>query len=163
MCIRDILTDDYKTYTYDYKKLKTSSNLISPALWFNPDDGIKVGLKNTITINGFERNPFSSRHLITGYYYFATKGYELNYYGEFANVFDRWNLGIEANFNSPNFAINFFGFGNNSPNPEAQKEEENLDFNRVKIGRFKVGSFVKWRGDLGAILKLGVNYENYDV
>ncbi|MFY9241647.1 MAG: metallophosphoesterase [Polaribacter sp.] len=157
------LTDNYDTNTYNANKLKNSSNLISPALWFNPDDGIKVGLKNTITFNGFERNPFSSRHLITGYYYFATQGYELNYSGEFAHIFKSWNLGLEANYNSPNFAMNFFGYGNNSANPEAQKDDENLDFNRVKIGRLKLGSFVKWRGNLGAMIKLGLNYENYNV
>ena len=38
------LTDDYKTNTYDYTKLKNASFLLSPSLGFNPDDGIKVGL-----------------------------------------------------------------------------------------------------------------------
>ena len=136
---------------------------MSPAIWFNPDDGIKLGLKNTILVNNFERNPFTTKHLITGYYYFATNGYELNYAGEFANIFDRLNLGVDANFNSKNFAQNFFGFGNNTPNPEATKDDPDLDFNRVKIGQFNLGTFLKWRGDLGAMIKLVINYKSYDV
>ncbi|WP_159946912.1 metallophosphoesterase [Polaribacter septentrionalilitoris] len=157
------ITDDYKTNTYDYTKLKSASVLLSPTLGFNPDDGIKVGLKNVITSNNFERNPFTKQQTISAYYYFATGGYELNYYGEFANIFDRWNLGIEANYNSPNFARNFFGFGNNSKNPEANKDDGNLDFNRVRIRKFNLGSFVKWRGDLGAQIKIGASYQNFDV
>lgn len=157
------LTDDYKTNTYDYTKLKNNSNLVSPVIGYNPDDGIKIGLKNTILKNNFERNPFTSKHTISGFYYFATDGYELNYTGEFANIFHKWNLGIEADFNSPNFARNFFGFGNESSNPEVKKEEENLDFNRVKIRQFHLGSFIKWRGDLGAKIKIGAQYQNFDV
>ncbi|QNM84646.1 metallophosphoesterase [Polaribacter pectinis] len=156
-------TDDYQTNTYNYKKLKNGKDVISPAIGYNPDDGIKLGLKNVYIVNGFERNPFTRQHTISAFYYFATNGYELEYSGEFANVFDRWNLGIDAKFNSANFARNFFGFGNNSANPEAKKDDEDRDFNRVKIGQINLGSFVKWRGDLGDELKVSVKYENYDV
>ena len=157
------LTDDYATNTYDYNKLKSTSNALSPAIGFNPDDGIKLGVKNVINVNGFERNPFTRRHALSAYYYFATSGYELNYYGEYANIFKGWNLGIEANYNSPNFARNFFGFGNNTPNPEAKKEEENLDFNRIKIEQFHIGSFLKWRGHLGAQIKASANLQTFNV
>lgn len=161
--VRKKLTDDYDTNNYDYTKLKSSSNLMSPAIGLNPDDGIKIGLKNTITLNGFERNPFTSKHVISGFYYFATDGYELEYTGEFANFINNWNLALEAGYNSPNFAINFFGFGNGSPNPEAQKEDENKDFNRVRIRQYNFGTFLKWRGNLGAKIKAGLNFENIKI
>ena len=157
------LTDDYDINTFNYKKLKNRSNLMLPAVGYNPDDGIKVGLKNTTTSNGFERNPFTTRHTLSAYYYFATEGYEFNYNGEFANVFKHWNLGLEANYSSPNFARNFFGFGNNSSNPEAAKEEPNFDFNRVRIEQIHVGSFLQWRGRLGAKIKAGIQYDSYKV
>ncbi|PWG06251.1 metallophosphoesterase [Polaribacter aquimarinus] len=157
------LTDDYKTNTYNYTKLKNSSNLVSPAIGFNPDDGIKIGIKNTILVNNFERNPFTSKQIISGFYYFATNGFELDYSGEFANIFHKWNLGIEASFNSPNFARNFFGFGNGSLNPETQKKSQNLDYNRVRIGQFNLGSFVKWRGDLGAEIKTSIKLQSFNV
>ncbi|QTE24072.1 metallophosphoesterase [Polaribacter cellanae] len=156
------ITDDYKTNTYNYKKLKSKSNLISPAIGYNPDDGIKVGLKNMLLVNSFERNPFTRKHIIEGYYYFATNGYELKYNGEYANILDRLNLGFNAEFNSPNYAQNFFGYGNNSYNPEAD-DLENRDFNRVKIRKIQAGSFLKYRGDLGAEIKLAANFQNFDV
>ena len=155
------LTDDYNTNVYDYKKLKNSINLINPKIWFNPDDGIKVGLEDSYIINGFERNPFSTKHVLSGFYYFATNGFELNYSGEFARVFGNWNLGLNADFTSPNFAINFFGFGNNSSNPNATKDD--LDFNRVRIGKLTFGSSLNWLGNLGAKIELGVEYQNFQI
>jgi hypothetical protein len=161
--IRKKLTDNYQTNTYDFTKLKNSAFLVNPTIWFNPDDGIKVGAKSMILTNGIERNPFTKRHIISGYYYFATQGFELNYEGEFANVFDSWNLGFSANFTSPNFARNFFGFGNNSSNPEAKKEEGDKDFNRVRIEQFNAGTFLKWRGFLGAEIKIGAQFQKFEV
>ena len=161
--IRRKLTDEYDINTYDFTKLKNSANLVSPSIGFNPDDGIKIGAKNTYIENGLVRNPFSKRHVISGYYYFATQGYELNYEGEFANVFGNWNLGVSGKFTSPNFARNFFGFGNNSSNPEAKKEEGDNDFNRVRIEQFHLGTFLKWRGFLGAEIKIGAQFQRFEV
>ena len=116
-----------------------------------------------LTVNNFKRNPFSSQHIVSGEYYFATGGYELDYTSEFANIFGNWNLGLEANFTSPNFAINYFGLGNNSLNPEAKKEDKNKDFNRVRIRKFFTGSYLNWKGDLGAEIKLAINYQTMKV
>ncbi len=157
------LTDDYETNIYNYKKLKNSQLLIAPTIGFNPDDGVKIGASNTYTAFGFERNPFTSQHTLSAAYYFATNGFELNYSSEFANVFKKWNLGVDATFTSPNFATNFFGFGNNSPNPKAGGEDEDLDFNRVKIRKFLAGTFIHWKGDLGAKVKLSVGFQNIKV
>ncbi|MEE9407334.1 MAG: metallophosphoesterase [Polaribacter sp.] len=157
------LTDDYETSVYNYKKLKNSLNIINPSLWFNPDDGLKVGISDVYTVNSFERNPFSSQHAFSGAYYFATNGFELGYSSEFARVFKNWNLGINASYTSPNFAINYFGLGSNSLNLEAKKDDGNLDYNRVKIRKFFAGSSINWKGDLGAEIKLGVHYQTMKV
>ena len=156
------ITDDYNTNTYNYKKIKNKSNLISPSVWYNPDDGIKLGITNTILINDFKRNPFTAKHLIKGYYFTATNGYELRYNGEFARVIKDWNLGFKAQFNSPNYAMNFFGYGNNSFNPQTS-ENNNRDFNRVRIRKAIAGTFLKWRGELGAKITFAVNFQNFDI
>ena len=88
----------------------------------------------------------------------------MNYEGEIANFIKKWNLGFEANYTSPNFARNFFGFGNSSANPEAKKgDDEDRDFNRVRIRKLNAGSFLQWRGDLGAQIKAGINFQNFNV
>ncbi len=160
------LTDDYNTNVYDYKKLKNSSNQIIPTIGSNKDEGLKIGFVNTYTNFGFERNPFSFQHKLAADYYFSTDGYELAYNGEFANILGSWNLGLDAKFTSPNFALNFFGFGNETPNPEADENDGldvSLDYNRVKLKTLKFSPSLIWRGDLGAKIKIGITYEAIEV
>ncbi|MGW9684180.1 metallophosphoesterase [Flagellimonas sp. 2504JD1-5] len=154
--------NDYDTNTYEFLKIKASNNQFLPTIGANPDDGFRIGFTNTYLFNGFRQNPFTQRHIFNASYYFATNGFDLGYKGEFANVFEGVNLELDARFTSPNFAINFFGFGNETENNDDDEPLE-LDFNRVKIKTIKVAPSLVWRGRLGSKVKLGVSYENYDV
>lgn len=158
--------DHYETNVYDYKKLKNSTDQLVPIISSNPDDGFKIGAKNTFTSYGFERNPFTSQHTISGAYYFATEGYELVYRGEFVNVIGDANVALDVQFNSPNYAVNFFGFGNETLNHEADIHdgiEVDLDYNRVKIRTLSIAPSFIWRGQLGAQLTAGFIYESNEV
>ena len=160
------LTDDYETNIYDHTKPKNNTNQFVPTVGANPDDGFKIGFVNTLTNYGFARNPFTSQHTISGAYYFATSGYDLAYKGEFANVVGEMNLELDVNFTSPNYTINFFGFGNQSNNPEADEDDGldvDLDYNRVKLQTFKFSPALIWRGEQGAHFKIGLNYESIEV
>lgn len=159
-------SDSYDINVYDYKKLKNNTVQILPSLGANPDDGFRVGANAVFTNFGFERNPFTSQHKLSAAYYFATSGFDFNYNGEFANVFPKVNFGIDVHFNSPNYAVNFFGFGNEAPNPEADEDDGldvDLDYNRVKIRTFKTMPSLIWRGQLGGSFKVGVLYESNEV
>ena len=159
-------TDNYDTNVYDYRKLKNNTVQILPSLGANPDDGFRIGANAIFTNYGFERNPFSAQHQFSAAYYFATSGFDFNYYGEFANIFPNVNLGFDAHFNSPNYAVNFFGFGNETPNPEADEDDGldvDLDYNRVKIRTLSVMPSLVWRGQQGGQFKIGVLYESNEV
>ncbi|WP_299520232.1 metallophosphoesterase [Winogradskyella sp.] len=159
-------SDNYMTNVYDYKKLKNNTTQILPSLGANPDDGLRIGVNAVWTNYGFERNPFTSQHQVTASYYFATSGFDLNYNGEFANILPNVNFGVEAHFNSPNFAVNFFGFGNETPNPEADENDGldvDRDFNRVKIRTLRFTPSLIWRGKMGGVLKFGITYESNEV
>ena len=163
---RKKLTDDYETNVYDYKKLKNSSNQIIPSIGSNPDDGLKIGFTNTYTNYGFVRNPFTSQHVFSGAYYFATQGFDLMYNGEFSKVIGNMNLELNSHITSPNFSINFFGFGNETPNPEADESDginADMDYNRVKISSIKLSPSLIWRGRFGASFKVGLAYESFEV
>jgi hypothetical protein len=161
------LTDNYYTNVYNYKKLKNSVTQILPSIGANPDDGFRIGAAFTKTNYNFERNPFSSKHSLKAEYYFATSGFDVSYGGEFANVFfQNVNFAIDLEFNSPNYATNFFGFGNEILNPEADDNDGldvDLDFNRVKIRTFKAMPSLVWRGHTGSEVKLGLIYESNEV
>ena len=154
------LTDGYDVNTYRPQKFRSSSNETIPTIGFNPDDGVKLGIGNTYTFNGFRQNPYTQQHYTGLSYYFATSGIEFEYRGEFANVFNKANLEIAARFTSPNFAVNFFGFGNETENED---DELDFDFNRVRIQTLRFAPSLVWRSQLGAKLRLGIHYENIDV
>ncbi len=153
------LRDNYETNIFDRSKIENNTNALTPTIGFNPDDGLKIGLSETYTINGFERNPFTQRHRISGAYFFATKGYEAAYNGEIANILGKFNLGLDISFQSPNYAINFFGFGNGTENPEPNNDALDLDFNRVKIEQFKFKPSLIYKGKLGSTLQFSASYE----
>lgn len=163
---RKKLTDNYETNVYDYKKLKNNSNQFIPTIGSNPDDGFKLGFSNTYTNNGFESNPFTSQHILSGAYYFATEGFDFTYKGEFANVVGTMNLGLKAQFTSPNYTTNFFGYGNSTPNPEAEDNDGldvDLNYNRVKLVTLKVVSSLIWKGRFGSRFEMGLAYETIEV
>lgn len=154
------LSDDYITNRYDYEKLKNNTGQIIPTIGANPDDGLKIGLSNTYTVYGFERNPFTSQHKLKGAFYFATNGYELNYRGEFAHVTGDINLALDVNFQSPNFTQNFFGFGNETINPD---DELGMDYNRVKIRNFSISPELIWNSKRGSVLRFSALYETIEI
>ena len=82
------------------------------------------------------------------------------YKGEFANIAENLNFEIESKFTSPNYSINFFGFGNETVNLDDDLE---LDYNRVKIESIYVSPSIVWRGNLGAKFALGLSYEDIEV
>ena len=155
-----ILTDDYEVNTYDPLKFRSSNNQIIPTVGFNPDDGVKIGVSNTYTFNGFRQNPFTQRHYANTAYYFATNGFELGYKGEFANITDKANLELAVKFTSPNFAINFFGFGNRSENLD---DDLGLDYNRVRLQTLKLSPSIVWRGQLESMVRIGASFESINV
>ncbi len=159
--IRSKLSDRYEANIYTYDKVKNNSNQIVPILGANPDDGFKIGLRDTYTVYNYERNPFTSKHDFAAAFFIATNGFELDYKGEFAHVFGEYNIGVDARITSPNFNQNFFGFGNTTENLNREEPYEfSKNYNRVKIRTINVSPSLIWKGQLGgeAFLKTGYSY-----
>ncbi|MGB6151258.1 MAG: ShlB/FhaC/HecB family hemolysin secretion/activation protein, partial [Pricia sp.] len=154
------LTDDYDTNTYLPLQLRDSRNMLLPAIGYNPDDGVKIGFSDTYTYKGFRKNPFTQQHKFDAAFFFATSGFELGYSGEYAHVFENWNLETAARFTSPNFSINFFDFGNESENPDS---DLGFDYNRVRLQTFRLAPSLIHRWPLGAEFKTGMTYEAIEV
>jgi len=154
------IINDYVVNTYQPLNLRNSTNQIIPTIGYNPDDGIKIGFQNTYTYNGFRQNPFTQKHDLKASYYFATSGIEVGYIGEFAHVFENWNLELATRFTSPNFSINFFGFGNDTEN---QDGELGMDYNRVRTETIKLSPALVWRSRMGAKFKMGLLFESIEV
>jgi len=162
------LKDDYYSNLYDFKKIKYNSKVILPVFGINPDDGFKLGVGGIFTKNGYDNEHFSSNHSVNGHVFFATGGFDINYKGEFAEIFNNINLGVKARFASPNYAINFFGYGNTTPhysmdNSLNNDDEEDLDYNRVRQSTYAIGTSLIKRGEYGSLWSFGVNFESIEI
>ena len=155
------LSDNYDLNTYYFKKNRRDLHNILPIIAINPDDGLKIGAVFNYTKNSLRRNPFTAKHSLSAIYITETTGVELNYDGEFANLFNNVNLGINAGYSSSSYTNNFFGFGNETINPEDELGLS-LDFNRVRLQQFTFSPSLIFRGYQGSVVKLGVSYENIE-
>ncbi|MAP80951.1 MAG: phosphoesterase [Aequorivita sp.] len=156
------LSDNYDYNTYDYKKEIKSVNLFLPTLGYNPDDGFKIGPSYVLTKYGFKRNPFSQQHKIGFGYYSATSSFELNYEGEFANIFGNWNFVINGHFKNPNFSENFFGYGNETINPNYEFDA-GKDYNRVRIGGYGGALGLRKESVYGSLFQIKAKFEGVEV
>jgi hypothetical protein len=52
---KKLLTDDYTTNLYDFRKPKYNAFSALPTIGFNPDDGIKIGIITNYAINHFNQ------------------------------------------------------------------------------------------------------------
>lgn len=140
------LTDDYDVNLYNYQKPKY--NVVSglPNIGYNPDDGVKVGVNVNYTVNNFKQNPYTQRHVFNAFYYFATGGLEFNYAAHFPGLLGKWVIDVESLYTTPNFAMNYFGYGN-----ESQYDDNlGLDYNRVRIRKFNASGAIRHVGRYGS-------------
>ncbi|MDX1470620.1 MAG: phosphoesterase, partial [Flavobacteriaceae bacterium] len=154
------LTDVYNLNVFDYTKNISTKGGFSPLGGSNPDDGILLGLGLSRQRDGFQRNPFSQLHELRALYAFETKGLEVNYTGTFANIFNDWNLELTGRFTSDNYTENFFGFGNETINPDNQ---EGWDYNRVRLGNVAAGAGILKTADFGSDYLFNVKFESVQV
>ncbi|MGB3606517.1 metallophosphoesterase [Psychroserpens sp.] len=141
------LTDVYALNLFDYQKNIVRASVIAPAIGFNPDDGVSLGIQYVMTKKGFQRNPYSQQHRFRGGYFFATNGFSLGYDGEFANIMNDWNLHLGGQFTSANFTNNFFGFGNETVNLD---DDLDFDYNRVRTSIYMAKAGILKKGNFGS-------------
>ncbi|MDT0689786.1 metallophosphoesterase [Salegentibacter sp. F188] len=153
-------SDRYETNTYDKDKKNYKSGNITPGIGYNPDEGLKIGLETSFAKYGFKRNPFTAKHTFGAGFYFATKGFDLSYEGEFANILGDFNLQVGAHFTSPNYARNFFGYGNETPNFE---DEFGMDYNRTRISRIGTNAGFVNATPFGSYFEYKANFEAIEV
>ncbi|MEO8515928.1 MAG: metallophosphoesterase, partial [Flavobacterium sp.] len=157
---RKVISDDYETNVYDYKKPKYNAWTGLPNIGSNPDDGIKMGAIINYTQNGFKRDPYTQKHTLKANYYFATNGFELFYNTKVPKALGKWDFELETRLTSPNFAVNYFGYGNETVNED---EKLKMDYNRVRLQQFKITPMLKKVGRMGSEILFQPSYEIIEV
>lgn len=154
------MTDIYNLNTYDYRKQIDRFNNITSAIGYNPDDGVRTGLQYSYEEEGFQRNPFSFRHVINGAFYTDTESFDLSYSGEFANFRDEKNLSYNLYITSPNYIENYFGYGNETLNTQ---DENGIDKNRIQIQKINGNIGLLKNSSFGSFFKIQFSIDTYKV
>ncbi len=149
-------TDLYTLNTYDYRKQVSQQSSFVATAGYNPDDGARVGLQYIFEINGFSRNPFSKQHRFNAGYYYDTSSYDVAYQGEIANLYKTLNLSFGGRVTSPNFVLNYFGYGNETSNPQ---DALGYDANRVEVQTFSGNVGLLRNSYFGSFFKLQTRLE----
>ncbi len=158
--VSKLLSDNYEMNTYQFKNNRRDVDNYTPLLGFEPDDGLGIGLQYTYQKNSLIRNPFTDEHSLKLAYFSSTSSIKAGYYGEFAYIFDKINLGLQMEYSSPNYSDNFFGLGNDTENLD---DDLGMDFNRVRTMKFLARPSLILKGYHGSLITLGVSYENIQV
>lgn len=155
-----LLTNDYETNTYSFKKPAYNAYTGLPTFGYNPDDGFKLGFVANYTVNNFNRRPYSQKHTVKANLYFATKGFELDYTGRFMNVASKWNFGFNVHYTSPTFSINYFGYGNETINND---DDLGMNYNRVKLQTFSVAPTIFKETPSGSYFEAYTQFQTIEV
>lgn len=153
-------TDVYNLNTYDYRKQIDRSQGLVSAIGYNPDDGFRAAMQYVYRVDNFQRNPFSQKHVVNVAYFTDINSFEISYSGEFANIQDNLNLSFGARFTSPNFKVNFFGFGNETSNFQ---DTEGFEFNRVEVQHISANVGLLRNSNFGSFFKLQTTFDGYEV
>lgn len=160
----DLRSDNYFKNTYNHRDIENNTTVVFPSLGSNPDDGFFFGAALTFTKQGFKKRPFASQHSLAANYYTATSGYDIEYNGEFTEFIGQWSLHLRAKVTSDNYAINFFGWGNETQflMPTGDQRDD-LDYYRVKKGELSFTPSLLRRLRGGSILKLSGSIEGIEI
>ena len=152
--------NDYDTNIYQNQIIRKPKIDAAPLLGFNPDDGLRLGTRIDLTTFGIGKKPYSQHHFFETHYYFATEGYDLQYGNVIKNAFKKWDFVLNAKITSANFAVNFFGFGNESINPD---DNLGLDYNRVKMRTTSINPGLRWQDKTGNEFSAVATFQAFEV
>ncbi|MDX1461575.1 MAG: phosphoesterase [Marinirhabdus sp.] len=151
------LTNLYEANLYDYTKKPTSGSTFGLQIHNNPDDGTAIGLGIEKTKTKYIANPFGQRTKLYVEYQSITQGLYATLEQTYAAVFADVNLFFGGTFTSKNYTQNFFGFGNDTNNPEDTKS---LDFNRVNMSFYNGIIGLERSTDYGSYFRFAVAIES---
>lgn len=111
---RQHLSSDSVVHSFDYDAFRPGKKGLAPAVGFNDEDRLFVGLVYGWRHQSFRQSPFLFKQNIGAYYSLSQKAARALYTGIFPNFIGRWNLLLKGSYDAV-FWSNFFGLGNNTP------------------------------------------------
>ncbi|SKB92808.1 metallophosphoesterase [Dyadobacter psychrophilus] len=158
---KDKRSNLYRYNVYDRRSADSNYDIAIPApiLGVNPDDGLLLGASATWMRYGFKKEPYASLHAFGGSYAFATKGFKVNYTGDFINAFKKFDFYLDTYYHGPTYAFNYAGIGNDTERPV-----DDPDYYRVRQSFFHIYPALKKRfAGTAGFVTLGPFFELSDI
>jgi hypothetical protein len=114
-----------KAFKYDWV-----APLFGPG--YNVDEGFLANGGVIVKKQKFGKSPYASMQTIAGNYASSTQSYALLYKGYFKEFIGKADLQLEAKYNSPRYAYNYYGLGNET----VIDETADKDYYRVRMSQF---------------------------
>ncbi|MGG5506010.1 MULTISPECIES: metallophosphoesterase [unclassified Myroides] len=149
-------TNHYDLNNFNYEKLPLTVNMLLPNVGYNPEDGVKLGFLYSSKRLKFVQDPYAAQHTLKGFYSFNTQGVEAEYAGHFPNATNNWGFTLNARATSPNFAVNYYGIGNETHYFDKEMGDE---YKRVRIESYTVAPGYKFDGKNGDSFEVNVEYK----
>ncbi|WP_176214743.1 metallophosphoesterase [Reichenbachiella faecimaris] len=144
----------------DYNKYEFKYDVLMPLVYgsYNRDDGIFLGGGFMYTQHGWRKDPFASRHRLLADVAIATGAFNIEYKGEFNNVFGQWNLEALVDIKKPE-VNNFFGLGNES----VYDVDRGIDYYRLRVEDYSL--FLSINNEIGNVGKfaLGLHQKTIEI
>ncbi|HWN19269.1 MAG TPA: BamA/TamA family outer membrane protein [Gemmatimonadales bacterium] len=128
----------------DWGKRWTTSTTLS----YGPDIGVLIGGGRTLTVYGFRKDPYASRHEFRAAFASGPVSYRVEYRGEFRRENSGIRLDLLARASGID-VITFSGFGNDNPAPG------NTEFYRVTQDAYRLQPSVVFALGSRATMRLG--------
>ncbi len=123
---------------------------------YNEDDKFIAGIGYSLKTYGFRKDPYATYQSITSMYSFKYGKYQINYNGEFNNVFNKYDIVAKGSlFNS--VLNNFFGLGNETKIDKTK----NINFYKVHYNYLSGDLLFRKRFHSLAELNIGASYYHY--
>lgn len=141
---------------YEPSQIDRGHNWIAlPDAGYSTTDGVQIGGSLSLYSYNFRKEPYEYLQKLSFLYAFLPKSYNIEYYGEFIDVFGDTDFLVDINKNELNFT-NYFGFGNE--NPYSQDLYDNKYY-RLEQEYVLVNPRLRFHLSKATSLQLGLFYE----
>lgn len=155
--VADRTSNNPKYHTYSRLSPDRNYNFFSflPTIGANPDNGLLIGGSGSYTHYGFRKAPFAGRHTFSAQYAMATSGGQIGYRGEFTDAIGSAEIVLDAAATNSLYAVNFYGFGNETVNTE---DQNGIDYHRVRQQFFHISPLLARHVNQATDLFFGPSY-----
>jgi hypothetical protein len=125
----------------------------------NKDDGFLLGLGFQYTgHDGFRKLPYSTLQQVMITHSFATDAFRIQYKGEWIDAIGKADFVMQANIQSPDNTVNFFGLGNESV---LNKFKGYRTFYRTRYDIYQFDPALRWHTGKNSNISVGPSFQFY--